>query len=157
MDGALLLFLKIQCYSNKMNTKTEKQNTLVIGFFLIRALCAISWKEHPQPAKKDQFDVLTARGQSCAREYNDSSFPPYGFKITISSCSKTNITIQKFGICLEINCLKKSFKICHILFIQNPKLDNSIFHFVGFLYLFTINECPGLCWHKLQGIHWGKI
>ena len=71
-----------------MNTKAEKQNTFVIGFFLIRGLCAISWREHPQPAKKDQFDVLTARGQSCAREYNDSSFPPYGFKITISSCSK---------------------------------------------------------------------
>ena len=84
--------------------------------------------------------MLTARGQSCAREYNDSSFPPYGFKITIPSCSKTNITIQKFGICLEINCLKKRFKICHILFIQNPKLADSIFHFVGFfIFLLLMN------------------
>ena len=80
-----------------MKAKVEKQNALVIGFFLIRALCAISWREHPQPAKKDQFDVLTARGQSCAREYNDSSFPPYGFNITISSCSKTNITNSSQG------------------------------------------------------------
>ena len=86
---------KFNVTQTKWTLKQKKQNTLVLRFFLIRALCAISWREHPQPAKKDQFDVLTARGQSCAREYNDSSFPPYGFKITISSCSKTNITQQR--------------------------------------------------------------
>ena len=39
-------------------------------------------------------------------------------------------TLQKFGMCGEINCLEKRFKICRILCIWKPKVAFSIFHFV---------------------------
>ena len=40
------------------------------------------------------------------------------------------VTLQKFGMCGEINCLEKCFKICHILYIRKPKVALPIFHFV---------------------------
>ena len=40
------------------------------------------------------------------------------------------ITLQKFGMCDEINCLEKYFKICHILYIKKPNVAFSVFHFV---------------------------
>ena len=39
-------------------------------------------------------------------------------------------TLQKFGMCDEINCLEKCFNICHNLYIRKPKVAFSVFHFV---------------------------
>ena len=41
-----------------------------------------------------------------------------------------HVTLQRFEMDGEINCLKKRFKICHILYIRKPKVALSIFHFV---------------------------
>ena len=54
-------------------------------------------------------------------------------KTTLESLDRSSYTLQKFGMCGEIYCLEKRFKICHILYI----VSFFVFHFV-LLYFFSL-------------------
>ena len=53
----------------------------------------------------------------------------------------SHYTPQKFWICDQINCLEKRFKICHILYLREPKDA----FFIACYFIFSPNECPRLC------------
>ena len=112
------------------------------------AAALILFIQHMVPMKKaaacpPNLDVapITLKRQQVEFEFLSHKKKTYFGNLFPSWCTPPN-----FRVCARWNVPAKRFKICHILYIQKPKVAFSIFHFV-LLYFFP-NECSGLCRHR---------
>ena len=44
----------------------------------------------------------------------------FGVQSNVRAHARKGPTLQKKGVCAQLNCLEKRFKICHILCIRKP-------------------------------------
>ena len=99
-----------------------------------------------------EFDWV---GDKCYEHLADSEVKGTAASSQVTSTSEirhrtSTVSCKQFlpisGFVLDKNFPAKRFKICHILYLQKPRVALSIFHFV-LLYFFP-NACPGLRGHQ---------
>ena len=102
-------------------------------FFSDQTFCIGIQKKFSDSHFLQNFDVIWGVRKHHAN--NVLTFFHYSFKTPhylVSILQKCQwsipLTLQKFGMCGEIICLEKRFKICHILYVYT-KTQSCFFHF----------------------------